>query len=181
MATVEVPNLEVPKAIIKESRMSPIVISLICIGIILFILVTQCEISNIKLQAKDASLVLIILALLAYINGYNVLFMIILGIFVLVYFAPPKYINKFMSFIRPQDNKPFLPALKKSQQHQNEDSHTETEITLDTDIDDITIQEPEEYEEQQMVDIIEELEQNSPEIEEIQEEEHVYMSDKKVK
>ena len=87
-----------------KKNISPILISVFCIGIIIFILFTQCEVSNVKLKPKDASLVLIFLALLAYINNYHILFIILLGVFMFLYFSPSDYVNKI-----------FTPFLKKKQ------------------------------------------------------------------
>lgn len=85
----------------ESKNFSPILISIFCIGIIFFILITQCEVSNIRLKPKDASLVLIFLALLAYINNYNWLFILLLGAFIFIYFAPNEYVNKiFSQFIK---------------------------------------------------------------------------------
>ena len=62
----------------ENSRISSVIVSVFCIGIIVFILFTQMEISTIKLKMKDASLILIFLALLVYINGYEKLFLALL-------------------------------------------------------------------------------------------------------
>ena len=63
----------------ENSRISSVIVSVFCIGIIIFILFTQMEISTIKLKLKDASLILIFIALLVYINGYEKLFLVLLG------------------------------------------------------------------------------------------------------
>lgn len=117
---------------------SPILISIFCIGIILFILFTQCEVSNIKLKPKDASLILIILALLAYINNYQMLFLLLLGMFLFVYFAPNELINKLFSpFMKKKEKKSII---KKNIEIDDQisvdipDMNTDNEITLDTDI-----------------------------------------------
>jgi hypothetical protein len=82
---------------LQENRISSVIISIVCVGIILFILFTQCEISNIRLKPKDASLLLIFIALLAYINGYEKIFLLLLFIFVVIYFTPTKYIEDISS------------------------------------------------------------------------------------
>ena len=152
----------------ENSRISSVIVSVFCIGIIVFILFTQMEISSIKLKLKDASLILIFLALLVYINGYEKLFLFLLVIFVIFYFTPSKYSNKFMSYFTPKKS-----ILKKarvfeeqeqeqeleqeqeqeqeqeldeySQQEEQEDnndteSQTNTEITIDDDIENEDIQ-----------------------------------------
>lgn len=82
----------------ENSRISSVIVSIFCIGIIIFILFTQMEISTIKLKLKDASLILIFLALLLYINGYEKLFLVLLLIFVIFYFTPTHYVNRMMSY-----------------------------------------------------------------------------------
>jgi len=82
----------------ENSRISSVIVSIFCIGIIVFILFTQMEISTIKLKLKDASLILIFLALLVYINGYERLFLLLLLVFVIIYFTPNDYFNKVLSY-----------------------------------------------------------------------------------
>jgi len=82
----------------ENSRISSVIVSIFCIGIIIFILFTQMEISTIKLKLKDASLILIFLALLLYINGYEKMFLFLLLIFVIFYFTPNEYVNRIMSY-----------------------------------------------------------------------------------
>ena len=82
----------------ENSRISSVIVSIFCIGIIIFILFTQMEISTIKLKLKDASLILIFLALLVYINGYEKLFLVLLLLFVIFYFTPSEYTNKIVSY-----------------------------------------------------------------------------------
>lgn len=82
----------------ENSRISSVIVSIFCIGIIIFILFTQMEISTIKLKLKDASLILIFIALLVYINGYEKLFLVLLFVFVIFYFTPSEYTNKIMSY-----------------------------------------------------------------------------------
>jgi predicted membrane protein len=82
----------------ENSRISSVIVSVFCIGIIIFILFTQMEISTIKLKLKDASLILIFLALLVYINGYEKLFLVLLLLFVIFYFTPSEYTNRIMSY-----------------------------------------------------------------------------------
>ena len=82
----------------ENSRISSVIVSIFCIGIIIFILFTQMEISTIKLKLKDASLILIFIALLVYINGYEKLFLVLLFVFVIFYFTPSEYTNRIMSY-----------------------------------------------------------------------------------
>ena len=144
---------------LQENRISSVIISIVCVGIILFILFTQCEVSNIRLKPKDASLLLIFIALLAYINGYEKIFLLLLFIFVVIYFTPTKYIEDISSlFITKKqiNNRSTFKRLDRhSLQHneeqpneqpdeqpneqldnQDNESQANTEITLDTDIDD---------------------------------------------
>lgn len=115
-----------------------VIVSLFCVGIILFILFTQCEVSNIKLKMKDASLILIFFALLAYINGYEKLFILLLAAFVLIYFTPQKYFDKFFSpIINKSSNQPKSIIKEKSiPDDMTEKTYTtDNEITIDADID----------------------------------------------
>lgn len=122
-----------------SNKLSPILISIFCIGIIFFILFTQCEVSNIKLKPKDASLVLIFLALIAYINNYNLLFLVLLGTFIFLYFGNGEYINKLISgFFKKENDKP-KSIIKKPKKVRIEEEHFETpEITIDTDLETTT-------------------------------------------
>ena len=146
----------------ENSRISSVIVSVFCIGIIVFILFTQMEISSIKLKLKDASLILIFLALLVYINGYEKLFLFLLVIFVIFYFTPSEYSNRFMSYFTPkksilkkvrvfeepeqeqeQEQEQELELeLEQEEQDDNYDneSQTNTEITIDDDIENEDIQ-----------------------------------------
>jgi len=120
---------------IPKKNYGPVLISLFCVGIIIFILFTQCEVSNIKLKAKDASLVLIFLALLAYINNYQFLFLLLLGVFIFIYFAPNELINKlFAPFIKTKPMKSIIKKPKENIEIETPELTTDNEITLDTDI-----------------------------------------------
>jgi len=142
----------------ENSRISSVIVSVFCIGIIIFILFTQMEISTIKLKMKDASLILIFLALLVYINGYEKLFLVLLLVFVIFYFTPSDYFNNIMSYFTQkksilkkvrviEDIEP-EPEPEQEQQEYEEDEYTEqdtesqanTEITIDDDIENDDIQ-----------------------------------------
>jgi hypothetical protein len=116
------------------------------------------EISTIKLKMKDASLILIFLALLVYINGYEKLFLVLLLVFVIFYFTPSDYFNNIMSYFTQkksilkkvrviEDIEP-EPEPEQEQQEYEEDEYTEqdtesqanTEITIDDDIENDDIQ-----------------------------------------
>jgi hypothetical protein len=146
----------------ENSRISSVIVSVFCIGIIIFILFTQMEISSIKLKLKDASLILIFIALLVYINGYEKLFLFLLLVFVIFYFTPSKYSNKVLSYFTPKKSilkKPKvieelesepeeLEELEDTEYYQQEEqednydteSQTNTEITIDDDIENEDIQ-----------------------------------------
>ncbi len=113
-----------------------------CIGIIFFIFMTRCKVSKIQLKMKDASLILIFFALLAYINGHEYLFVFILISFSIIYFTPQHYFDLYLSkFLGKKEKKSLL---KESLQEL-------TIETIDTDIeidDNITIDE-QEYQEQE--------------------------------
>ena len=148
----------------ENSRISSVIVSVFCIGIIVFILFTQMEISTIKLKLKDASLILIFIALLVYINGYEKLFLFLLLIFVIFYFTPIKYSNKIISYFTPKKSilkkvrvveevepevepepEPELEHEEYYEQEEQDDnydteSQTNTEITIDDDIENEDIQ-----------------------------------------
>lgn len=128
-----------------NSTLTPVMVSIFCVGIILFILFTQCEISSIKLKPKDASLILIFLALVAYINQYHILFLVLLGTFIFIYFSPNDFINNIFSKFIKTKPKSIIKKTKKVRIEPEEilspeitletEGMSETEITLDTDID----------------------------------------------
>lgn len=149
----------------ENSRISSVIVSVFCIGIIIFILFTQMEISTIKLKLKDASLILIFLALLVYINGYEKLFLVLLLVFVIFYFTPSEYTNRIMSYFTQkksilkkvrvvEEQEPEQePDEEYEQEEQDEDedqeeiddnydteSQANTEITIDDDIENEDIQ-----------------------------------------
>jgi len=112
-----------------------IIISMFCIGIIFFIFMTRCKVSKIQLKMKDASLILIFFALLAYINGHEYLFVFILLAFSIIYFTPQHYFDHYLSkFLGKKEKK--IP--KEPPQELPQESTIETEIEID---DNITIDE----------------------------------------
>ena len=123
-----------------NGRMYNIIISMFCIGIIFFIFMTRCKVAKIQLKMKDASLILIFFALLAYINGHEYLFIILLLSFSIIYFTPQHYFDFYLSkFLGKKDK-------KKMPQDLPQESTIET-IETDIEIDDnITIDEQEEQE-----------------------------------
>lgn len=145
----------------ENSRISSVIVSVFCIGIIIFILFTQMEISTIKLKLKDASLILIFIALLVYINGYEKLFLVLLLVFVIFYFTPSEYTNRIMSYftqkksilkkvrvVEEQDQEPEEEPEEEYEQEEQEEiddnydneSQANTEITIDDDIENEDIQ-----------------------------------------
>lgn len=149
----------------ENSRISSVIVSVFCIGIIIFILFTQMEISTIKLKLKDASLILIFIALLVYINGYEKLFLVLLFVFVIFYFTPIEYTNRIMSYftqkksilkkvrvVEEQEQEPEEKPEEEYEQEEQEEyqeeiddnydteSQANTEITIDDDIENEDIQ-----------------------------------------
>ena len=147
----------------ENSRISSVIVSIFCIGIIIFILFTQMEISTIKLKLKDASLILIFIALLVYINGYEKLFLVLLFVFVIFYFTPSEYTNKIVSYftqkksilkkVRVVEDKDQEPEQEPDEEYEQEEqeeyqdndeidneSQANTEITIDDDIENEDIQ-----------------------------------------
>lgn len=149
----------------ENSRISSVIVSVFCIGIIIFILFTQMEISTIKLKLKDASLILIFLALLVYINGYEKMFLFLLLVFVIFYFTPSEYVNRIMSYftqkksilkkvrvvedreLEPEPDEEYPPEQEEQGEEQSEiddnydtESQANTEITIDDDIENEDIQ-----------------------------------------
>ena len=116
------------------------------------------EISTIKLKMKDASLILIFLALLVYINGYEKLFLVLLLVFVIFYFTPSdimSYFKQKKSILKKvrvveeveSELEPELEPEQEQEEYQ-ENEYTEqdteslanTEITIDDDIENDDIQ-----------------------------------------
>ena len=125
-----------------------IIISMFCIGIIFFIFMTRCKVSKIQLKMKDASLILIFFALLAYINGHEYLFVFILLAFSIIYFTPQHYFDHYLSkFLGKKEKK--IP--KEPLQEPPQESTIETDIEIDDNItvDDEPDQEPEQEPDQE--------------------------------
>lgn len=126
-----------------NGRMYNIIISMFCIGIIFFIFMTRCKVSKIQLKMKDASLILIFFALLAYINGHEYLFVFILLAFSIIYFTPQHYFDRYLSkFLGKKDKKNIYQEPLQEPTIEN----SETDIEID---DNITIDEQEDQEEQE--------------------------------
>jgi len=123
-----------------------IIISMFCIGIIFFIFMTRCKVSKIQLKMKDASLILIFFALLAYINGHEYLFVFILLAFSIIYFTPQHYFDHYLSKFLGKKNKK---NPKEPPQEPPQESTIETDIEID---DNITIDEQEDQELEQTQD-----------------------------
>jgi hypothetical protein len=122
-----------------------------CIGIIFFIFMTRCKVSKIQLKMKDSSLILIFFALLAYINGHEYLFLILLVSFSIIYFTPQHYFDYYLSrFLGKKYKIKNEELLKEQPQDPPQEPTIETIETIETDIeidDNITIDE--EYDEQE--------------------------------
>ena len=122
-----------------NERMYNIIISMFCIGIIFFIFMTRCKVSKIQLKMKDASLILIFFALLAYINRHEYLFIILLLAFSIIYFTPQHYFDHYLSKLLGKKDKE-----KKILYQEPPQEPTIETIETDIDIDDnITIDEQE--------------------------------------
>lgn len=122
-----------------NGRMYNIIISMFCIGIIFFIFMTRCKVSKIQLKMKDASLILIFFALLAYINGHEYLFVFILLAFSIIYFTPQHYFDHYLSkFLGKKDKKSHLQAPTQEPPQEPTIETIETDIEID---DNITVDE----------------------------------------
>lgn len=122
-----------------NGRMYNIIISMFCIGIIFFIFMTRCKVSKIQLKMKDASLILIFFALLAYINGHEYLFVFILLAFSIIYFTPQHYFDHYLSkFLGKKDKKSHLQAPPQEPPQEPTIETIETDIEID---DNITVDE----------------------------------------
>ena len=122
-----------------NGRMYNIIISMFCIGIIFFIFMTRCKVSKIQLKMKDASLILIFFALLAYINGHEYLFVFILLAFSIIYFTPQHYFDHYLSKFLGKKEKKSHPQAPLQEPPQEPTIETiETDIEID---DNITVDE----------------------------------------
>jgi hypothetical protein len=130
-----------------NGRMYNIIISIFCIGIILFIFMTRCKVAKIQLKMKDASLILIFFALLAYINGHEILFIILLLSFSIIYFTPQNYFDKYLSNFLGKKGKNIPHKIPHEIPYENTIETVDTDIEID---DNITIdeQDQEQYQEQ---------------------------------
>ncbi len=91
---------------------------------------------------KDASLILIFFALLAYINGHEYLFVFILLAFSIIYFTPQHYFDSYLSkFLGKKDKKNIYQEPLQEPTIEN----SETDIEID---DNITIDEQEDQEQE---------------------------------
>ena len=107
---------------------------------------------------KDSSLILILFALLAYINGHEYLFLILLIAFSIIYFTPQHYFDNYLSrFLGKKYKKVNEENLKSRPQEPPQEPTIETietdieiddNITLDEEFDEQENQE-QQYEEQQ--------------------------------
>ena len=116
-----------------------IFISMFCIGIIFFIFMTRCKVSKIQLKMKDASLILIFFALLAYINGHEYLFVFILLAFSIIYFTPQHYFDHYLSkFLGKKEKKNHsqVPLQEPPQELTIETIETDIEIDDNITVDD---------------------------------------------
>ena len=114
-----------------------------CIAVIFFIFMTRCKVAKIQLKMKDASLILIFFALLAYINGHEYLFVMLLLAFSIIYFTPQHYFDSYLSkFLGKKEKKISL----------QEPPQEPTIETIETDIeidDNITIDEQDDHDNDQ--------------------------------
>ena len=132
-----------------------IIISMFCIGIIFFIFMTRCKVSKIQLKMKDASLILIFFALLAYINGHEYLFVFILLAFSIIYFTPQHYFDYYLSKFLGKKEKKSHPQVSLQEPPQEPTIETiETDIEIDDNItvDDESDQEPDQEPDQEQTD-----------------------------
>ena len=126
-----------------------------CIGIIFFIFMTRCKVSKIQLKMKDASLILIFFALLAYINGHEYLFVFILLAFSIIYFTPQHYFDYYLSKFLGKKEKKSHPQVSLQEPPQEPTIETiETDIEIDDNItvDDESDQEPDQEPDQEQTD-----------------------------
>jgi len=127
----------------------PNLINIVGIIVVIIIFFTQSEKSSIKLKAKDASLILVLLAFMAYINGYEKLFILFLVSFLIIYFLPMDKISnlfgknkkKVVRRIRRIDPEEYEQEPVQEQEVYDEmESQSENEITLDTDIEEENVE-----------------------------------------
>ena len=111
-----------------------IIISIFCIGIIFFIFMTRCKVAKIQLKMKDASLILIFFALLAYINGHEILFIILLISFAIIYFTPQHYFDKYLSNFLGKKGKNIPNKIHHEIPHENTIETVDTDIEIDDNI-----------------------------------------------
>ena len=77
--------------------MNSILISVLCVMVAFFIFYTQSDFSSFSLPNKDASLILLVFAVFAYVNKHEILFIILLILFVIIYFVDNQKIKKIIN------------------------------------------------------------------------------------
>jgi hypothetical protein len=96
-----------------RNHSSTVIISILCIGIITVIFFTNFNLREIKFSKKDFALLILLLAFLFYINGYEKIFLLCGLLFIFFYFVPSEKLNSFYTKnITPKlKNFPFLSKL----------------------------------------------------------------------
>lgn len=77
--------------------MNSILISVLCILVGIFIFYTQSDFSSLNLPNKDASLILLVFAIFAYVNKHEILFLMLLVSFIIIYFVDSQKIKDFIN------------------------------------------------------------------------------------
>ena len=118
--------------------MESIIISLVCIGVIGFIIFTQCNIKKLEFKSKDLSLIILVFSFILYINGYEKLFLIFLLGFIIIYFVPIKNLqNLYLKISKKEVDEE--KKIKKDKKKKKDEKKEEIEKKEEDDEDTISI------------------------------------------
>jgi len=120
--------------------MNSILISVLCVMVAIFIFYTQSDFSSLSLPNKDASLILLVFGVFAYVNKHEILFLILLVSFMIIYFIDTSKIKTYINPIfkifsekkeekKPKENK-IIPEIETTINTENTN-----EFTIDDNID----------------------------------------------
>ena len=119
--------------------MESIIISLVCIGVIGFIIFTQCNIKKLEFKSKDLSLIILVFSFILYINGYEKLFLIFLVGFIIIYFVPIKNLKNIYSKISNNEETDDSNKIKKEKKKKKNEKKEEIKKKEEEDEDTISI------------------------------------------
>lgn len=119
--------------------MESIIISLVCIGVIGFIIFTQCNIKKLEFKSKDLSLIILVFSFILYINGFEKLFLLFLLGFIIIYFVPIKNLKNLYLKMSNNEEENIEKKVKKDKKSKKDEKKEEIERKEIEDDDTISI------------------------------------------